>query len=130
MAYHDMLFQKLTLDSFKGKWFVLFFYPLDFTFVCPTEIKAFNNKYDDFKKIGCELVGCSVDSHFTHRQWTMTPMEDGGIGPLKFPLLSDLNHDISKAYECLITSGDDKGVALRATYVISPEGTLLCYSKN
>ena len=129
-AYHDQLFKTLTLDSFKGKWLVLFFYPLDFTFVCPTEIKAFNAKCDDFRKIGCELVGCSIDSKFVHRQWTMTPMDQGGIGPLKFPLLSDLNHEISTAYNCLIKSGGDKGVALRATYIIDPTGTLCCFSQN
>ena len=82
---------------------------------------------DDFNKINCQLVGCSVDSRFTHRQWTMTKLEDGGIGPLKFPLLSDLSKDISKAYNCLITSGEDAGVTLRATYIISPEGELCCY---
>ena len=74
-AFFNKGFQTISLDSFKGKYLVLFFYPLDFTFVCPTEIKAFNAKYDDFKKIGCELVGCSIDSHFVHRQWTMTSMD-------------------------------------------------------
>ena len=109
---------------------MLFFYPLDFTFVCPTEIKAFNQMADEFAKINCQLVGCSVDSHFVHRQWTMTSLEDGGIGPLKFPLLSDLSHDIGKAYNCLITEGDDKGVALRATFIIDPDGILCHISEN
>jgi len=96
--------------------------------VCPTEIKAFNEACDDFKRINCELLGASTDSHFVHRQWTMTSLDKGGIGKLKFPLLSDLSHDISKAYNCLITSGEDKGATLRATYIIDPEGTLCCFS--
>merc|ERR1712113_1246047 len=85
---------------------------------------------DQFSAINCQIVGCSTDSHFTHRMWTKTPLEEGGIGPLKFPLLSDLSHDIGKAYNCLIQSGDDAGVHLRATYIINPEGMLCCYQQN
>ena len=80
LAYHDKRFKKLQLSDYKGKWLVLFFYPLDFTFVCPTEIKAFNNKADNFKKLGCEIIGCSVDSRFCHRAWSMLSLDKGGIG--------------------------------------------------
>merc|ERR1719409_2333301 len=86
----------LSSEKLKGKWVVLFFYPLDFTFVCPTEIVEFNKKYAEFKKLGAEVIGVSVDSHHTHLAWTRTPREDGGVGKLDFPLLADLSKDISR----------------------------------
>src|SRR3990167_3067109 len=82
-------FKSVSLSDYKGKWVCLFFYPLDFTFVCPTEITAFDNKYSSFKEANCEVLGCSVDSKFTHLAWANTNRKEGGIGKLNFPLLSD-----------------------------------------
>jgi len=82
--------KKISLKDYKDKWVVLFFYPLDFTFVCPTEIIAFNDKAAEFSKIGCELIAVSVDSHFSHMEYTLKPRDQGGLGKMDIPLLSDL----------------------------------------
>lgn len=111
-------FRDISLASYKGKWVVLFFYPLDFTFVCPTEIIDFSNKTDEFKKLNAEIVGCSVDSHYTHLAWINTPRKEGGLGEIKYALLSDLNKDIANAYGVLV----DGGVALRGLFIINPKG--------
>ena len=89
-------FTEIKLQDYLGKYLVFFFYPLDFTFVCPTEILAFNDRVAEFRKIGAEVVACSVDSHFTHLAWMNTPRKEGGLGKLDIPLLSDLTHTISK----------------------------------
>ena len=89
-------FTEISLQDYRGKYLVFFFYPLDFTFVCPTEILAFNDRVAEFRKIGAEVVACSVDSHFTHLAWMNTPRKEGGLGKLDIPLLSDLTHTISK----------------------------------
>ena len=89
-------FTELKLADYLGKYLVFFFYPLDFTFVCPTEILAFNDRVAEFRSIGAEVVACSVDSHFTHLAWMSTPRTEGGLGKLDIPLLSDLTHTISK----------------------------------
>lgn len=94
-------FKEIKLSDYKGKYVVLFFYPLDFTFVCPTEIVAFDEKYDEFKKRSVEVLSVSVDSHFTHLKWKQTPRTEGGIGPIKYPLISDLNKAISRDYGIL-----------------------------
>ncbi len=112
-TFFKRAFRKTSLKKFKGKWLVLFFYPMDFTFVCPTEIKAFNEMAPKFKEINCEILGCSVDSKFVHRQWSKTPLSEGGVGPLTFPLLADLSKEICSAYGCLVTEGPDKGAAFR-----------------
>ena len=91
-------FTELKLADYLGKYLVFFFYPLDFTFVCPTEILAFNDRVAEFRSIGAEVVACSVDSHFTHLAWMSTPRTEGGLGKLDIPLLSDLTHTISKVY--------------------------------
>jgi peroxiredoxin (alkyl hydroperoxide reductase subunit C) len=117
-------FKKISLSDFKGKYLVFFFYPLDFTFVCPTEIVAFSERVEDFRKLGVEIVGCSVDSAFSHLAWINTPRKEGGLGGLKYPLLSDITKSIAKDYEVLIEDGDDAGVALRGLFIISPEGVL------
>jgi len=88
-------FQEIKLSDYKGKWLVLFFYPLDFTFVCPTEIVAFSERIDDFKSLETEVVGVSVDSHYTHLAWKNTPRKDGGLGEIKYPLLADLTKQIA-----------------------------------
>lgn len=104
----------------EGKWLVLFFYPLDFTFVCPTEIIAFSEATSRFKEIGANIVAISVDSQFTHLAWVNTPRDKGGLGEIKFPLIADLNKDIARQYDVLL----DGGVALRGLFIIDPKGTV------
>lgn len=113
-----------------GQYVVLFFWPLDFTFVCPTEICQFDDKRAEFEAINTQIIGCSVDSHFTHREYTMKPRERGGLGPMGIPMVSDITKQISKDYGCFIEDGEDAGVAFRATYIIDKEGTLRQYSIN
>jgi peroxiredoxin (alkyl hydroperoxide reductase subunit C) len=100
---------------------VLFFYPLDFTFVCPTEILAFSDRIADFKAVGAEIVGVSVDSHYTHLAWRNTPRKEGGLGNLAYPLVADLNKSIARDYGVLIEGG---GVALRGLFIIDPKGVV------
>ena len=116
---------KLSLADFKGQWLVLFFYPLDFTFVCPTEIVGFNDVYEKFKAVGAEVVGCSVDSVHTHLAYTRTPRNQAGVGELAFPLLADLSKDVARAYDVL--TGD---VALRAVFIIDPGQTVVASIVN
>jgi len=97
---------------------VLFFYPLDFTFVCPTEITAFSDRYEEFAKLNCEVLAVSVDSQFSHLAWLQTERSDGGLGDLKYPLVSDLKREISTAYSVLT----EEGVALRGLFIIDREG--------
>ena len=104
----------LSLTDYDGKWKVLFFYPLDFTFVCPTEITTFSDKIALFEKLNTQVIGCSVDSEFSHLKWTQIPRNEGGLGTIKYPLLSDLSKTIARDYGILI----DDAVALRATFVI------------
>src|SRR5262250_2479686 len=108
-AYVNGEFRKLSLADFKGKKVVLFFYPLDFTFVCPTEILAFTDRLEDFKKRDTEVIGVSVDSHFTHRAWAQVDRKDGGIKGVNYPLLSDLDKKVAADYGVLIA---DAGIAL------------------
>jgi peroxiredoxin (alkyl hydroperoxide reductase subunit C) len=114
----DNTFGQVKLSSFKGKYAVLFFYPLDFTFVCPSEILAFNKKLDEFKKRNCEVIGISVDSKFTHLAWKNTPVENGGIGDIQYPLVQDLNKSIARSYGILF----DDAVALRGLFLIDTRG--------
>lgn len=116
----DNSIDQLSLESFRGKYVVLFFYPLDFTFVCPSEIIAFDKKLDEFKKRSCEVIGVSVDSQFTHLAWKNTPREKGGIGNVQFPLVADLSKNISRAYGVL----HDDAVALRGLFLIDTEGVI------
>lgn len=116
----DNTFEDITLSSFQGKYVVLFFYPLDFTFVCPSEIIAFNKKVADFKERNCEVIGCSIDSHFTHLAWKNTPVDNGGIGNVQFPLVADLNKQIAKDYGVLINDA----IALRGLFLIDREGVV------
>lgn len=106
-------FQTITLSQYRGKWTLLFFYPLDFTFVCPTEISEFSKRKAEFDKIGTQILGCSVDSHFSHQAWTQ-----GALGEISYPLLSDLTREIARQYGVLI---EDKGFTLRGTFIIDPE---------
>ena len=113
-------FKTVSLEDYKGKWLLLFFYPLDFTFVCPTEIIAFSDRADEFKKLNCEVVGASVDSKFSHLAWTERSRNLGGIQGLKYPLLADLNKSLAADFGVL----SDAGVALRGLFIIDPEGVV------
>jgi peroxiredoxin (alkyl hydroperoxide reductase subunit C) len=110
----------LQLSSYRGKNVVLFFYPLDFTFVCPSEIIAFDKKLEEFQSRNCEVIGASVDSHFTHWAWKNTPVEKGGIGNVQFPLIADLTKNIARSYGVLI----DESIALRGLFLIDKEGVV------
>ena len=114
-------FKEISLDDYKGKWLVLFFYPLDFTFVCPTEIIAFSDRVKEFQKAGAEILGCSVDSQYVHLAWANTPRKEGGIGEVAYPLLADLTKQISRDYGVLL---EEAGVALRGLFLIDPEGNV------
>ncbi|RII30053.1 MAG: thioredoxin peroxidase [Geobacter sp.] len=116
----DNTFGEITLSNYKGKYVILFFYPLDFTFVCPSEILAFNKRLADFKTKNCEVIGVSVDSKFTHLAWKNTPIENGGIGDIQYPLVQDLNKAISKSYGILFNDS----VALRGLFLIDPHGKI------
>ena len=102
------------LSSFKGKKIAIFFYPLDFTFVCPSEILAHHNRIAEFNQRGVELIGISIDSQFTHNAWRNTPTKDGGIGQIDFPLVADMNHSIMESYGVVHPAG----IALRASFLI------------
>jgi len=119
-VFPDDTINEFTLSSLKGKYTVLFFYPLDFTFVCPSEILAFNKRLQDFKDKGAEVVGVSVDSQYTHWAWRQTKVEDGGIGPIDFPLVADLSKSIATDYGVLF-NGE---VALRGLFLIDQEGVV------
>ena len=116
----DNSFAELKLSSYRGKYVVLFFYPLDFTFVCPSEIIAFDAAVARFEKKNAQVLGVSVDSHFTHLAWKNTPRKEGGIGPIKYPLVSDLDKSISRSYGVLL----DAGIALRGLFLIDKEGKI------
>lgn len=111
-------FREVSLQDYRGKYVLLFFWPLDFTFVCPTEIIAFSDRASDFEAIDTQILGVSVDSHFTHLAWTNTPRSEGGIGKTAYPLISDMNKQISRDYDVLL----DGGVALRGLFLIDKEG--------
>ena len=105
-------------EALKGKYGIVFFYPLDFTFVCPSELLAVDHRVDQFKELGVEVVGVSIDSQFTHNAWRNTPVENGGIGPVKYTLAADISHDICRAYDVEAPAG----VAFRGAFLIDKEG--------
>lgn len=117
----ETLEHKAKLTDYLGKWLVLFFYPLDFTFVCPTEIRGFNSRIGEFNELNTEILGASTDSVFCHRAWIRTAVAEGGLGGLAYPLASDITKQVSRDYGVLI---EDKGVALRGLFIIDPEGIL------
>nr|YP_009237368.1 thiol-specific antioxidant protein [Wildemania schizophylla]AKS28415.1 thiol-specific antioxidant protein [Wildemania schizophylla] len=119
-AVYDQEFKTIKLSDLKNKYVVLFFYPLDFTFVCPTEITAFSDKYADFSELNTEVLGVSVDSEYSHLAWLQTDRESGGLGDLSYPLVSDLKKEISIAYNVL----NNDGVALRGLFIIDPKGVI------
>ena len=112
--------EKFSLADYKGKYVILFFYPLDFTFVCPSEIIAFDKQLAKFKEKGCEVIGVSIDSHFTHLAWKNTPREKGGIGDVQYPLVADLKKQISRDYGVLIADA----IALRGLFLIDKDGVV------
>ena len=129
-AYADGDFKTIKLSDYKGKWVVLFFYPMDFTFVCPTDICAFSDASENFAKINTAVLGCSTDSKFVHREFALRDRKQGGVAPLKIPLIADPSHFITKAYGCMIQKGEDKGCAYRGTFIIDPNGVLRHLSIN
>ncbi len=116
-----MLDSTISLEDYKGKWLILFFYPLDFTFVCPTEILALSDHYDEFTALNADILGVSTDSVFSHQAWINTPLNKGGIEGLKFPLAADMTRSVSRSYGVLV---EEQGYALRGLFIINPEGIL------
>src|SRR6266540_3704556 len=114
----DNTFGQIKLSSLRGKYVILFFYPLDFTFVCPSEILAFDKKIGVFKEKNCEVIGVSVDSKFTHLAWKNTSVENGGIGNIRYPLVQDLDKSIARSYGILF----NESVALRGLFLIDTKG--------
>jgi alkyl hydroperoxide reductase subunit AhpC len=121
-AYVAGQFKEVSLKDYQGKWVCLFFYPLDFTFVCPTEIRAFAAKEAEFKELGCHVIGCSTDSVFSHKAWYERDLKD-----VKFPVLADTAHHVSSSYGVLL---EDAGIALRGTFLIDPKGKLQWMTVN
>jgi len=116
----DGSFKEVSLEDYRGQYVLLFFYPLDFTFVCPTEIIAFSNAASEFQKRNVQLLSCSVDSHFTHLAWRNTSRNEGGLGDIQFPMLADLNKKIAEDYGVLLPGG----ISLRGLFLIDKEGTV------
>lgn len=114
-------FAQVKLSDYRGKYVVLFFYPLDYTFVCPTEIVAFADRHEEFKGLGAELIAASVDSKFVHLAWQATPRKQGGLGTVPFPHVSDLNKTLARDYGVLL---EPAGVALRGLFIIDEEGVV------
>lgn len=112
---------EFSLSDYAGKYIVLFFYPLDFTFVCPTELIAFSHRIKEFQERGVQVIGCSIDSQFSHVAWRNTPVDEGGIGQVHYPLVADVKHDICQAYDVEFEAA---GVAFRGSFLIDQEGTV------
>ncbi|MFN6962320.1 MAG: peroxiredoxin [Pyrinomonadaceae bacterium] len=117
----ETLAENVKLSDYKGKWLILLFYPLDFTFVCPTELTAFSDRYDELQGIGAEVIGISTDSVHSHRAWLKTPRSQNGIEGLKYPLASDIAGRLAAKYNILV---EESNVALRGLFIINPEGIL------
>jgi peroxiredoxin 2/4 len=117
----EKLNENVKLADYRGRWVVLLFYPLDFTFVCPTELTLFSDRYEDFQGIGADVIGVSTDSVYSHRAWIKTPRDKGGVEDLKYPLAADATKNVARDYGVLI---EDRGIALRGLFIIDPEGIL------
>jgi alkyl hydroperoxide reductase subunit AhpC len=111
----------ISLDDYRGKWLVLFWYPQDFTFVCPTEITALSDRMDEFAEIDTEILGASTDSVYSHRAWMRTARDQNGIAGTNYPILSDMTHRIARDYGVLI---EEQGITLRGLFIIDPDGVL------
>ncbi|MCE9529383.1 MAG: peroxiredoxin [Planctomycetales bacterium] len=114
----DGSFKQISLEDFKGKYVLLFFYPLDFTFVCPTEIIAFSDRHEEFAALNVQILGASIDSKFSHLAWRNQPRTEGGLGNLAYPLVADLNKSIARSYDVLF----DESIALRGLFLIDKQG--------
>jgi peroxiredoxin (alkyl hydroperoxide reductase subunit C) len=117
----ETLAENVKLSDYAGKWLVLMFYPLDFTFVCPTELTAFSDRLDELTGIGAEVIGVSTDSVHSHRAWIKTPRDQNGVADLQYPLASDVGGKLARAYNILV---EDANIALRGLFIINPEGVL------
>jgi peroxiredoxin (alkyl hydroperoxide reductase subunit C) len=117
----DTLAENVKLADYKGKWLILLFYPLDFTFVCPTELIHFSDRLEEFQGVGAEVLGISTDSVHSHRAWLKTPQDKNGIEGVKYPIASDVGGKLAKAYNILV---DEANIALRGLFIINPEGVL------
>jgi peroxiredoxin 2/4 len=117
----ETLGENVTLSDYKGKWLILLFYPLDFTFVCPTELIHFSDRLDELQGVGAEVVGVSTDSVHSHRAWLKTPQDKNGIEGVKYPIASDVGGKLSRAYNILV---EEANIALRGLFIIDPEGVL------
>lgn len=126
-AVFDQEFQEIKLSQYRGKYVVLFFYPLDFTFVCPTEITAFSDRHEEFSSKDTEVLGVSVDSEYSHLAWLQTDREAGGLGDIAYPLVSDLNKTIARDYNVL---DEEAGVAVRGLFIIDPDGVIMHATVN
>ncbi|KAK9679139.1 C-terminal domain of 1-Cys peroxiredoxin [Popillia japonica] len=126
-AVLDGYFKKISLDDYKGRYLILLFYPLDFTFVCPTEITSFSDHLGEFRKINTEVLACSTDSEYTHLAWTSTPRNKGGLADVKIPLLSDKSMKIARSYGVL---DENTGVSFRGVFIIDAKGILRHLSVN
>jgi peroxiredoxin (alkyl hydroperoxide reductase subunit C) len=115
----DKFDEDFSLSNFHGKYVILFFYPLDFTFVCPTELIAFQKRLHDFKKKNCEIIGCSIDSLFSHLAWLNTEKKEGGIKGIEYPLISDITKEVSRAYGTL---NEEEGISYRGLFLIDKDG--------
>lgn len=119
----DKSFGKVSLEENmkNDKWTVLFFYPMDFTFVCPTEITAMSDRYEEFEDLDAEVIGVSTDTVHTHKAWINTDRKDNGLGDLNYPLAADTNHEVARNYGVLI---EEEGIALRGLFIVNPEGEM------
>jgi peroxiredoxin (alkyl hydroperoxide reductase subunit C) len=117
----ETLAENVKLSDYAGKWLILMFYPLDFTFVCPTELTAFSDRLEELNGIGAEVVGISTDSVHSHRAWIKTPREENGVAGLEYPLASDIGGKLARQYNILV---EDEGIALRGLFIIDPNGVL------
>lgn len=123
----DNEIKEISLSDYKGQKVVLFFYPLDFTFVCPTELLAFDKRVGEFEKRGVQVLGCSIDSQFSHLAWKNTPVDNGGIGQVGYPLVADLDKSIARNFDVLIgrdEEGNGGAVALRGSFLIDEDGVV------
>jgi len=117
----ETLAENVSLSDYKGKWLILLFYPLDFTFVCPTELTAFSDRIDELQGVGAEVIGVSTDSVHSHRAWIKTPRDQNGVADLQYPLASDVGGRLAAKYNILV---EEEGIALRGLFIINPEGIL------
>jgi len=120
-AVIDGDFEEIALEDYRGRWLIFFFYPLDFTFVCPTEIIAFSDRFPEFEALNAAVVACSTDSCFSHLAWVNTPRKQGGLGPMSIPILADKTGEIARRWGVM---KDDEGIAFRGLFIVDPAGNL------